>query len=69
MPNHVPIVLNPSDAIGLRRTFGELHRRYTGYVNVRPPRALPHRLPEPHSLHWREALREIAAILKRMRPT
>ena len=69
MPNHVHIVLTPSETDGLWRTFGELHRRYTGYVNARPPRAPPHRLPEPHSLHWREALREIAAILKRMRPT
>jgi putative transposase len=35
MPNHVHIVLTPSDEDGLRRTFGELHRRYTGYVNAR----------------------------------
>ena len=35
MPNHVHIVLTPSDTDGLRRTFGELHRRYTGYVNAR----------------------------------
>jgi putative transposase len=35
MPNHVHIVLTPSDEYGLRRTFGELHRRYTGYVNAR----------------------------------
>ena len=35
LPNHVHIVLNPSDADGLRRPFGELHRRYTGYVNAR----------------------------------
>ncbi|MDP3677250.1 MAG: hypothetical protein Q8R44_19495 [Novosphingobium sp.] len=31
------------------------------------PRASPRRMPPP--LHWREALREMAAILKRMRPT
>lgn len=35
MPNHVHIVLTPSDEDGLRRTFGELHRRYTGYINAR----------------------------------
>lgn len=35
MPNHVHIVLAPSDTDGLRRTFGDLHRRYTGYVNAR----------------------------------
>ena len=35
MPNHVHIVLTPSDQDGLARTFGELHRRYTGYVNAR----------------------------------
>jgi putative transposase len=35
MPNHVHIVLTPSDEHGLSRTFGELHRRYTGYVNAR----------------------------------
>jgi putative transposase len=35
MPNHVHIVLTPSDEDGLWRTLGELHRRYTGYVNAR----------------------------------
>jgi putative transposase len=35
MPNHVHIVLTPSDAHGLARTFGELHRRYTSYINAR----------------------------------
>jgi putative transposase len=35
MPNHVHIVLTPSDEHGLSRTFGELHRRYTGYINAR----------------------------------
>jgi putative transposase len=35
MPNHVHIVLTPADEHGLWRTFGELHRRYTGYVNAR----------------------------------
>lgn len=35
MPNHVHIVLTPSDKDGLWRTFGELHRRYTGFVNAR----------------------------------
>lgn len=35
MPNHVHIVLVPSDADGLWRTFGDLHRRYTGFINAR----------------------------------
>ena len=35
MPNHVHIVLVPSDGDGLWRTFGDLHRRYTGYINAR----------------------------------
>src|SRR3546814_12048885 len=35
MPNHVHIVLVPEDEDGLRRTFSDLHRRYTGYLNAR----------------------------------
>jgi putative transposase len=35
MPNHVHIILTPTDEDGLRRAFGELHRRYTGYINAR----------------------------------
>lgn len=35
MPNHVHIVLTPSDEDGLRSTLCDLHRRYTGYVNAR----------------------------------
>jgi len=35
MPNHVHIILVPSDEDGLRRTFAELHRRYTGFINAR----------------------------------
>ena len=35
MPNHVHIILVPSDEYGLSRTFGELHRRSTGYINAR----------------------------------
>jgi putative transposase len=35
MPNHVHIILVPSDEYGLSGTFGDLHRRYTGYVNAR----------------------------------
>lgn len=35
MPNHVHIVLVPTDPDGLWRTFGDLHRRYTGYINAR----------------------------------
>jgi putative transposase len=35
MPNHVHVVLVPSDRDGLWRTFGDLHRRYTGFINAR----------------------------------
>lgn len=35
MPNHVHVVIVPSDEDGLRKTFGPLHRHYTGYINAR----------------------------------
>ncbi len=35
MPNHVHIIAVPSDEDGLSRTFSQLHRRYTGYINAR----------------------------------
>jgi putative transposase len=35
MPNHVHAIVVPSDEGGLRRTFADLHRRYTGYINAR----------------------------------
>ena len=35
MPNHVHIIIVPSDEDGLRRTFADTHRRYTGYINAR----------------------------------
>jgi putative transposase len=35
MPNHVHIILVPSDEDGLRQTFADLHRRYTGYIDAR----------------------------------
>ena len=35
MPNHVHLILVPSDENGLRATLADLHRRYTGYVNAR----------------------------------
>jgi len=35
MPNHVHIILTPSDSEGLSRTFGKLHRGYTGFINAR----------------------------------
>ncbi|WP_423141116.1 transposase [Parablastomonas sp. CN1-191] len=35
MPNHVHLVLVPSDGDGLWRTLGDLNRRYTGYINAR----------------------------------
>ena len=35
MPNHVHIIIVPSDIDGLRRTFADAHRRYTGFINAR----------------------------------
>ncbi len=35
MPNHVHLVMVPSDAGGLRRALAEAHRRYTTIVNKR----------------------------------
>ena len=35
MPNHVHIIAVPSDKDGLRDTFADAHRRYTGYINAR----------------------------------
>lgn len=35
MPNHVHLILVPSDEIGLSRAVGETHRRYSAYINAR----------------------------------
>jgi len=35
MPNHVHMIVVPFDEDGLRRTFADAHRRYTGYINTR----------------------------------
>ncbi len=35
MPNHVHLILAPSDDTGLSRAVGETHRRYSGYINAR----------------------------------
>lgn len=35
MPNHVHLIVLPGDSDGLRRTFADAHRRYTGFVNAR----------------------------------
>jgi putative transposase len=35
MPNHVHIIIVPSDVDGLWRTFRRVHRDYTGYINAR----------------------------------
>lgn len=35
MPNHVHVIATPSDETGLRRTFADVHRRYTTLVNAR----------------------------------
>ena len=35
MPNHVHLIAVPADEHGLRRTFADAHRRYTGFINAR----------------------------------
>ncbi|WP_294120900.1 transposase [Sphingomonas sp.] len=35
MPNHVHLIIVPSDEDGLRRIFADAHRRYTGFINAR----------------------------------
>jgi putative transposase len=35
MPNHVHMIIVPSDEDGLRRTFADAHRRFTGFINAR----------------------------------
>jgi len=35
MPNHVHVIVVPADADGLRRTFADAHRCYTGFINAR----------------------------------
>lgn len=35
MPNHVHLIVVPGDEDGLRRTFADAHRRYTGLINAR----------------------------------
>ena len=35
MPNHVHLIVTPTDHDGLRATFAEAHGRYTGAINVR----------------------------------
>jgi len=35
MPNHVHLVMVPREEDGLRAVLGEVHRRYTGYINCR----------------------------------
>src|SRR6266852_999413 len=38
MPNHVHLILTPSDHDGLRRALAPVHRRYAGIVNARRKR-------------------------------
>ena len=35
MPNHVHLILTPTDADGMGRAVGEAHRRYTNFINAR----------------------------------
>ena len=39
MPNHVHLILVPSDADGLRRALASVHRRYAGHVHARERRS------------------------------
>src|SRR5262245_12575440 len=47
MPNHVHLILVPSDANGLRRALAPVHRRYAGPAQAERPAAGPARRPEP----------------------
>lgn len=38
MPNHVHLILVPSDPGGLADAMGDVHRRYTGFINARARR-------------------------------
>ena len=35
MPNHVHLILTPSQVNGLGKAVGEAHRRYTNFINAR----------------------------------
>jgi putative transposase len=35
MPNHVHLILKPTESDGLGRAVGETHRRYTNFINAR----------------------------------
>ena len=35
MPNHVHLILAPSDSDGLRRALAQVHRRYAGHIHAR----------------------------------
>ena len=35
MPNHVHLIVNPSDPDGLRRALAQVHRRHAGHVHAR----------------------------------
>jgi putative transposase len=39
MPNHVHLILVPSDADGLRRCLSSVHRWYAGYIHTREQRS------------------------------
>src|SRR5260370_17026465 len=41
MPNHVHLILVPSDADGLRRALAPVHRRYAGIIHARRRRTGP----------------------------
>lgn len=38
MPNHVHLILRPSDSDGLRRALAQVHRRYAGHIHTRDGR-------------------------------
>jgi putative transposase len=39
MPNHVHLILRPSDSDGLRRALAQVHRRYAGHIHARERRS------------------------------
>jgi putative transposase len=64
MPNHVHLILVPSDPDGLRRALARVHRRYAGIIQARRKQAQRSFLAGPlrRGRHGRGASRGGAAV-------
>ena len=84
MPNHVHLIVTPTDQDGLRATFAVAHRRYTGAINARfqwtghlfQGRFGAVVMDEPHAIHRAQSGSRGAgepcrglAMVKRSRPS